>query len=371
MPQPYVLVAACQNAAHQPPAPVVPSAVPQVHMPEPSIPPNNQDPAMPVVTGRQDPVVPPPPVMTNVHPKRDTAFPPPIINDTHYVSQSQPTARAPEPHVDNRRATPGPVIPDMTSRRGDPVVSPPVITDAQRAANSLSRPRITDFYQPADRPISMPEPYLSDVPFRHQRSFPYEWQHGENPLLETYGKLPHNVKFYRNSQSLNVEHMENMLAQPAGPISRLGNLFGSSSERKGKSDSFALSALRGAIANLAVDIIGSNAMTLFVISPAAAVPHGINPYTGSGAPLQVMPVPDRGPTVKVLTTGNICGSFLPQELMSVPDNIAVTLMSVVHGDIKADPYFIIVQYRHQPRRQATAFQLRFYKTSLLMSITVL
>jgi hypothetical protein len=157
--------------------------------------------------------------------------------------------RAPGPHIDNHRATPGPVIPDMTSQR-DPVVSPPVITDAQRAANSLSR-----FYQPADSPISMPEPYLSDVPFRHQWSFPYEWQRGENPLLETYGKLPHNVKFYRNSQSLNVEHMENMLAQPAGLISRLGNLFGSSSERKGKSDSFALSALRGAIANLTVDII--------------------------------------------------------------------------------------------------------------------
>jgi hypothetical protein len=65
-------------------------------------------------------------------------------------------------------------------------------------------------------------------------------------------------------------------------------------------------------------------MTSFVISLAAAVPHGINPCTGSGAPLQVMPVPNRGPPVKVLTAGHICGSCLPQELMSVPDNIAVT-----------------------------------------------
>lgn len=320
MPQPYVPVATFQNVAGQPPAPVIPSVVTQVRMPEPSA--NNyQVPVMPDVTGRRDPVVPPPPVITNVQPQRDTAIPPPpIINDMHYSSHSQPIAHMPEPHVDNR-ATPGPVIPDMTGRRGDPVVPPPpVIADAQRAANSSSRPRFTDFYQPADHPVSMPEPYLSDVPFRPPTVPPIRMATRRNPLpspprdiwdttpyRQVLQELPKDITL-----SLNVEHMqemEDMLAQPAGPVSRLGSLFGSSSKRKGKSRKglFRAFSTSGSDSESGGRHHRSNTVTSFVIPPTAAMPHGINTYTGSGAPPQTMPVPDRGPPVKFDHTGELSG----------------------------------------------------------------
>ncbi|KAG2155149.1 uncharacterized protein EDB93DRAFT_1248103 [Suillus bovinus] len=326
MPQSYVPVAPFQSAFGQPPAPVIPSAE-QVRMPEPSIATNNQGPVIPDVTGRQDPVVPPPPVITNVQPQRDTAFPPPpIINDMYHSSHPQPTARMPEPHVDNR-ATPGPVIPDMTGRRGDPVVPPPpVITDAQRTANSSSRPRFTDFYQPADHPISMPEPYLSDVPFRPPTVPPIRMATRQNPLPSPPKDIWNTTPYRQVLQELpkditlsfNVEHiteMEDMLAQPAGPISRLGKLFGSSSKRKGKSRKglFRTFSTSGSDSESGAHHQHqhqhhhhhrSNTVTSFVIPPTAAVPHG---YAGSGAPPQAMPVPDRGPPIRFDHTGELSG----------------------------------------------------------------
>ncbi|KAG1806449.1 uncharacterized protein HD556DRAFT_1436408 [Suillus plorans] len=317
MPQAYVPVAAFQNAAGQPPVPVIHPAE-QVRMLEPS---NNQGPVMPNVTGRRDPVVPPPPVITNVQPQRDTAFPPPpIINDSYYSSHPQPTARMPEPHVGNR-ATPGPVIPGMTGRPGDPVVpAPPDLTDAQRAANSSSRPRFTDFYQPADHPISMPEPYLSDVPFRPPTVPPIRMATRQNPLpspprdiwdttpyRQVLQELPKDITL-----SFNVEHMEemeDMLAQPGGPISRLGKLFGSSSKRKGKSRQglFRTFSTSGGDSESGGHHHRSNTVTSFVIPPTAVMPDRVNPYTGSGAPPQAMPVPDRGPPVKFDHTGELSG----------------------------------------------------------------
>lgn len=355
MPQPYVPVAGFQSAAGQPPVPVIPNAGGQVRMPEPkpSMTTNNRVPVIPDATGRRDPVVPPPPVITNVQPQRDTAFPPPptIINETyyssysqptvrmpepqrdtafppppttmdetHYLSHSEPTVRMPEPHVDNR-ATPGPVIPDMTGRRGDPVVPPPpVIADPQRAANSSSRPRFTDFYRPADHPISMPEPYLSDVPFRPPTVPPIRRATRHNPLpsppkdiwdttpyRQVLQELPKDITL-----SLNVEHMEemeNMMAQPTGPISRLGNLFGSSSKRKGKSRKglFRAFSTSGGDSEPGGHHHRSNTVTSFVIPPTTVMPVGINTYTGSGAPRQAMPVPDRGPPVKFDHTGELSG----------------------------------------------------------------
>ncbi|KAG1801949.1 uncharacterized protein BJ212DRAFT_1398266 [Suillus subaureus] len=197
---------------------------------------------------------------------------------------------------------------------------PPVMPDAQRAANSSSRPRFTDFYQPADHPISMPEPYLSDVPFRPPTVPPIRMAMRRNPLpspprdiwnttpyRQVLQELPKDITL-----SLNVEHMEemeNMLAQPAGPISRLGNLFGSSSKRKGKSRKglFRAFSTSGSDSESGGRHHRSNTVTSFVIPPTAAVPHGINAYTGSGAPLQGMPAPDRGPPVKFDHTGELSG----------------------------------------------------------------
>jgi predicted NAD-dependent protein-ADP-ribosyltransferase YbiA (DUF1768 family) len=106
-----------------------------------------------------------------------------------------------------------------------------------------------------------------------------------------------------------MEEMENMLAQPSGPVSRLGSLFGSSSKRKGKSRKglFRAFSTSGSDSESGGRHHRSNTVTSFVIPPTAAMPHGINTYTGSGAPLQTMPVPDRGPPVKFDHTGELCG----------------------------------------------------------------
>ncbi|KAG1892054.1 hypothetical protein F4604DRAFT_1697132 [Suillus subluteus] len=201
-----------------------------------------------------------------------------------------------------------------------PEPAAPVIPDAQRAANSSSRPRFTDFYQPADHPISMPEPYLSDVPFRPPTVPPIRMATRRNPLpspprdiwdttpyRQVLQELPKDITL-----SLNVEHMaemEDMLAQPAGPMSRLGNLFGSSSKRKGKSRKGLIRAFStsGSDSEPGARHHRSNTVTSFVIPPAAAVPHGINTYTGSGTPLRAMPVPDGGPPVKFDHTGELSG----------------------------------------------------------------
>lgn len=226
------------------------------------------------------------------------------------VIPSVPPAAAPvqmpEPTTNNQAAPP-PVIPDGS---GFGVPPPPIITDTP-AGDPPSRPRFTNFYRPADPPVSMPEPHVSDIPYRPPTVPPVRSQRNPlpspprdiwetTPYRQVLRELPKDITL-----SLDVEHMqemENLLTQPAGSTSRFGSLFGSS-KRNGKSRKglFRAFSTSGSESDSGRRHHRSNTVTSFVIPASAAIPHGTNPGP------QPMPAPERGPPIRFNHTGELSG----------------------------------------------------------------
>jgi len=279
-----------QVSTYYAPVAVVPMQQPMVNMPQPYVPIQNVVPApvIPSVPPAAAPLRMPEPTTSN------QAAPPPVIPDG-------PGSGVPPP----------PVVPDGS---GFVVPPPPIITDTPRANDPSSRPRFTNFYRPADPPVSMPEPHVTDVPYRPPTVPPVRTTSQRNPLpspprdiwettpyRQVLRELPKDITL-----SLNVEHMEemeNLLAQPTGSTSRFGGLFGSS-KRNGKSRKglFRAFSTSGSESDSGRRHHRSNTVTSFVIPASAAIPHGTNP----GVP-QPMPAPERGPPIKFDHTGELSG----------------------------------------------------------------
>lgn len=214
----------------------------------------------------------------------------------------------------NNQAGPPLVIPDDNGRSGAGVPPPPIITDTPS-----SRPRFTGFYRPADPPVPMPEPQVTDMPYRPPTVPPVRMTSQSNPLPSPPRDIWETTPYHQLLRdlpkditlSLNVEQMvemENLLEQPTGSTSRLGGLFGSSKRngkpRKGLFRAFSTSG-KESDPGRHNHHHRSNTVTSFVIPAAAAIPHGTD--TGVYPGVQPMPAPQRGPPIKFNHTGELSG----------------------------------------------------------------